>query len=322
MKISLRRLVCFVLLGLFAVTLIAACNTANNLRLTSQRSQDDNCRIVQHSMGETCVPQHPQRIVVLDEGVVINCLQLGFSPIASVYEPGDSLPNYLQGKVRRVESVGGYGTPNIEKILYLQPDLILADSYYSEKLYAQLSQIAPTVVLNRPYPLPPWKEQLAELAQVLDKEDVAQQLMNNYWQRIEQLKQALGDRRHTLQVSVASTGAQYGIWAYGENYFSGTVLSDIGLQRPPTQKGNIYIVENTSEEMLSNIEGDVLFFLAWDSKDDQKTLEKLKQKPLWQQLEVIQRNRAYFVGEHWHHADLLAIHAILDDLFKYLIDVP
>jgi iron complex transport system substrate-binding protein len=322
MKNSLRRLIYFWLLGLLVVTLIAACNTINNTPVPSPNLHGDNCRVVQHTMGETCIPHHPQRIVTLREDTLINSLQLGFSPIASVYEPNTPLPKYLQGKVSRVESVGGYGSPNLEKILSLQPDLILADSYYTQNLYNQLSQIAPTVVLNVPFPPPSWKEQLEELARILDKEEIGQQLINHYWQRIEQLKQALGDRRHTLQVSVASTGSQYGIWAYGEKHFSGTILSDIGLQRPPAQRGDFFYVENISEETISRIDGDVLFFLTWDSEDDKEALEKLKQKPLWQQLQVIQRNQVYFVGEHWHHADLLAINAVLDDLFKYLADAP
>ncbi|NEQ28399.1 MAG: iron-siderophore ABC transporter substrate-binding protein, partial [Microcoleus sp. SIO2G3] len=41
---------------------------------------------------------------------------------------------------------------------------------------------------------------------------------------------------------------------------------------------------------------------------------------LWQKLNVVQRNQVYFVGVHWHYSDILAINAILDDLFKYLVD--
>lgn len=318
---NLRRLICFLLLGLLTVTLITACSTANNTSVTSH-TQNDNCRIVKHTMGETCIPHPPQRIVVLGIEMLANCVQLGFSPIASVYESDNSLPKYLQGKVSKVESVGGYGSPNLEKILSLQPDLILADSYYSEDRYNQLSRIAPTVVLNLPYPPPPWKEQLEELAQVLGKEDIAQQLLNDYWQRIEQLKQALGARRHTMQVSVASTNSQYGIWAYGKKHFSGTILSDIELQRPPAQRGDFYIIENISEETIANIDGDVLFFVTSDASDDQEALEKLRQRPLWQQLKVIQRNKIYFVGDHWANSDIFAINAILDDLFKHLVNIP
>jgi ABC-type Fe3+-hydroxamate transport system substrate-binding protein len=85
---------------------------------------------------------------------------------------------------------------HLEKILRLKPDLILSNSYMKD-IYEQLSQIAPTVVLNYPWPPLGWKKQLEELAQILGKENISQQFMDNYWQRIEKLKQALGERRHT-----------------------------------------------------------------------------------------------------------------------------
>lgn len=298
-------------------------NTVNKTRVTDRKPQVENCRLVKHTVGETCIPLNPQRIITLRTDTLANILALGIKPIASVYvELANPLPNYLQNKADGIEFVGGHEAPNLEKILQLKPDLILAGSYDSKVIYKQLSQIAPTVVLNIPYPPPSWQEQLEEVAQVLGKEDVSQQLVSDYWQRIEKLKQALGDRRRTIKVSVASTSSQYGIWAYGEKHFSGTVLNDLGVQRPRSQTGNFFYVENLSEETISDIDADILFFLTWGNEDDEKTLEKLKQRPLWRQLDVVQRDRVYFVGEHWHNPDFFAINAMLDDLFKHLVNTP
>jgi iron complex transport system substrate-binding protein len=331
MKISLRRFAYLVCLGIVMVTLISTCNAIGDRSLTRSKPMVENCRFVKHVMGETCIPRHPQRVVVLDLDTSANSLALGIKPIASVYlELANPIPNYLQDKFDGIELVGGLDAPNLEKILQLKPDLILANSYYSKGIYKQLSHIAPTVVLNIPYPPPSWKQQLKELAQILGKEDASQQLMNEYWQRVEKLKKILDvdaaspkeNRRHTLKISVASTSSQYGIWAYGEKHFSGTVLKDLGLQRPRSQTGDYFYVENLSEETISEIDGDVLFFLTWDDKDDKKTLEKLQQRPLWRQLNVVQRDRVYFVGQHWHSSDIFAVHAMLDDLFKYLGETP
>lgn len=323
MKISLRRFAYLVCLGIAIVTLVSTCNAIGDRSLTRSNQLVENCRLVKHVMGETCIPRHPQRVVVLDLDTCANSLALGIKPVASVYlELANPIPNYLQDKIDGIELVGGHDAPNLEKILQLKPDLILANSYYSKTIHKQLSHIASTVVLNIPYPPPSWKQQLKELAQILDKEDANQQLMKQYWQRIEKLKQMLGDRRHAMKVSVASTSSQYGIWAYGEKHFSGTVLKDIGFQRPRSQTGDFFYVENLSEETISEIDGDVLFFLTWSDEDDKKTLEKLKQRPLWRQLNVVQRDRVYFVGHHWHSSDIFAIHAMLDDLFKYLGDTP
>jgi iron complex transport system substrate-binding protein len=327
MSISFRRLTHLILLSILTVILVSACNTTNNTSMTRHQQPVENCRIVQHVMGETCVPRNPQRVVSLSSDTTANCWALGIRPIASAYSPGFPAPKYLQGKVDRVKSLGNYNAANLEKILSLKPDLILARPEL-ESVYQQLSHIAPTVVVTDPAP---WIDIFSELATVLDKEEVGKQLLNRYWQRVEKLKQDLGvgaaspkeNHRKTIEISVANTSLGDGIWAYGEGHFSGSVLKDIGLQRPPAQKrGDLNGYIGISKEKLSDIDGDVLFFVSWERKDDRKALEKLKQSPLWSQLEVVQKNKVYLVGTHWHNPDIFAINAILDDLEKYLVNTP
>lgn len=136
------------------------------------------------------------------------------------------------------------------------------------------------------------------------------------------LKQALGDRRKTVQVSIANTSSDHGIWSYGEKHPSGSILKDIGLQRPELQRGDFFYIKNISIEKISDIDGDVLFFVSWEREEDKKTLERLEQSPLWLQLNVVQRGQVHLVGMHWHSSDILAINAILDDLEKYLVSTP
>jgi iron complex transport system substrate-binding protein len=308
------------LLGIVTAALFAACSTTKSSDFISQKPSSENCRVIRHMMGETCIPHNPQRVVVLREDTLANSLALGVKPIGSVFETSYPLASYFQGKIDGIESVGTTSYPSIEKILKLKPDLILANSYYSQRIYNQLSNIAPTFVLNIPFPPPSWKEQLKDLAQVLNKEAVSQQLMNRYWERIEKLKQALGDQRRNLTVSIASTTSAYGIWINGEKHFSGEVLRDIGVQRPLVQRGDFFYIDNISKEKISDIDGDILFFIAFGTQDDLKTVEKLKQTPLWRQLSAVQRGRVYSVGGHWSNADIFAVNAILDDIEKCIIN--
>lgn len=322
MRISLRCLTYLLFLGVLTFTLVSACSTNMNRSVTSPKQPVEDCRVVQHTMGKTCIPRNPQRVVTLWIGTLANSLALGIKPVGSVYILGEPLQEYLRGKVDGVEPVGSLTEPNLEKILLLKPDLILANSRL-QNIYKQLSYIAPTVVLNLPTPPDPWKQNLEDLAKTMDKEEVNQQLIDQYWQKIEKLKQALSVGRRQIQVSVATVSPNYEIWAYGENHPVGSVINDIGLPRPPAQRGNFYFINNISEEHLSDIDGDVLFFLTWGGKDANEVLKKLQQKPLWRQLQVVQQNRVYFVDRaHWHGQDILAMNAVLDDLFKYLVNTP
>jgi iron complex transport system substrate-binding protein len=315
MELLLRHRIATLLLGVLSLILVVSCHSMNIFYQTRQTPWLP-CRTVQHVVGSSCIPAHPRRVVTLDG--LENSLALGIRPIGSAFTPGFPIAPYLQDQLDNVVSVGDFNSPSTERILSLKPDLIITRA--EQGVYKHLSYIAPTVTLNVPFPPPSWKVQLAEIAQVLDKEEEYQQLMHDYWQRVEKLKQALGDRRKTMKISIANTSAEYGIWSYGEKHHSGSVLKDIGLQRPKSQQGNFFYIENISKENLLDIDGDALFFVSWGREDDQKTLAKLKQSPLWQSLKVVQQNHVYLVGTHWHGSDIFAINAILGDLETYLVD--
>ncbi|MEH2051767.1 iron-siderophore ABC transporter substrate-binding protein [Nostoc sp.] len=304
--------------------LVSACTRNLNYSATSLKQPTQNCRKVEHLMGKTCIPLHPQRVVTLWSSFLADILALGIKPIATGYDSSEPFPEYLREKVDGVDLIGSENEPNLEKILLLKPDLILAHPYILNVYYKQISTISPTVIIGHPNLLTRrWDRDFVDLGKVLNKEEAVNKLMKEYWQRIEKLKQALGSRRHQIQVSVASIKPLSGIWSYGEKSPVGTVLNDIGLKRPSSQRGNFFYIGNISEERLSDIDGDVLFFLSWGSKSAKETLEKLQKKPLWRQLKAVQRNQVYLVdGLRWHEGDIFAINAIIDDLFRYLIATP
>lgn len=306
------------LVGILICTIISACSSTNH-SVTSTKELA-NCRVVQHTAGETCIPNNPQRVVTLWGGTFSSTLALGIKPIASTWIPGKPFPEHLQGKADGIENLGS--EPNIERLLLLKPDLILSNTRL-QNIYTQLSHIAPTVALDHPRPPAPWQRTLEDLAKLLDKEQESKKLINDYWQRIEQLKKALGNSRLKMQVSVATVDQNYGIFIYGKQHPAGTVLTDAGLQRPPAQNGEFFTRDNISYENLADIDGDVLFLSYGGKETDKEALEKLQENPLWQKLKVVQQNRVYLVdSEHWYAFDILAMNAVIDDLFKYLVDTP
>ncbi|MES1022165.1 iron-siderophore ABC transporter substrate-binding protein [Gloeocapsa sp. BRSZ] len=304
------------LLGVLICTIVSACSINHSNTSTKELA---NCRVVQHAAGETCIPNNLQRVVTLWVGTFNSALALGIKPIASAWIPGEPFPEHLQGKADGVENIGF--ELNLEKLLLLKPDLILSTTRL-QNIYTQLSSIASTVSLYHPKPPASWQRTLEDLANILDKEQESKKLIDDYWQRIEQLKNALGNSRLQMQVSVATVDQTYGIYIYGKQHPTGTVLNDIGLQRPPAQNGDFFTRDNISYENLFDIDGNVLF-LSYGKKAGKEVLEKLQQSPLWQQLKVVQQNRVYLVdSDRWYAFDILAMNAVVDDLFKYLVNTP
>ena len=125
----------------------------------------------------------------------------------------------------------------------------------------------------------------------------------------------------SLQVSVASFYPEQ-ITTYGKESFIGTVLDAAGLSRPPNQREgrNAQI----SIELLSEIDGDVLFVMKPQSETDiaadvRAALEKIKANPLWNKLSVVQANQVYEVDAYWFGMGYIAANLVLDDLTKYIV---
>ena len=156
MKLSLKRLLCLILLSFMAFIAVSACGRDLHSSNPASREQlTKDCRVVQHMMGEACIPESLHHVITLRPDHFANSFALGIEPIASVFAEGFPFPEDIKNEVGNIESVGGYSTPNLEKILQLKPDLIISNSRL-EGIYEDLSRIAPTVVIDLPYPPPSW----------------------------------------------------------------------------------------------------------------------------------------------------------------------
>ncbi|MFQ4146062.1 iron-siderophore ABC transporter substrate-binding protein [Chlorogloeopsis sp. ULAP02] len=334
-KILQCRTTYLLFLEILVFSVVLACG--RNVNYTAKYSEQSapECRVVQHIAGETCVPNHPKRVVTIPFLTLAHAILLDIKPIGSTssgYGLGydlseESTATYLSNqtflgdKAAGIQDVGETYMPNLEKILELKPDLILSWQA-TQDIYPLLSQISPTVLA--PWQGPPsWKENFSFVAKALGKEEAAQQAWDRYYQRIEELKIALGDQYQDKKISVINLGGGV-ILAHAKNSFSGFILDDIGLQRPELQNvvtpfGSIL---NISEERLQEIDGDVLFVLVFDSRDKNK-LENLQRKPLWKKLKAVQQGQVYLVDSGaWAGNSLLAADAVIDDLYKYLVNTP
>ncbi|MBF2048474.1 MAG: iron-siderophore ABC transporter substrate-binding protein [Elainella sp. C42_A2020_010] len=307
----------YILIFLLILGFSAACASMSPSGTGSSRS---DCRMIQHALGQTCVPNQPQRVIALSVPTLGNALALGVKPIASIVYFDDP-PPYLAKHLESIQILGKEEQPNIEKVLALKPDLIIGIKYATEAIYPQLSRIAPTVVDDwEGYPS--WRDHFDFVAKVLGKTEAAKQVWANYYQRIEALKSALGDRLQDLEVSFVHICCGT-IDIDAKNSFNGSILADVGVKRPPSQAAPIAGgITSLSEERLMDINGDILF-VATEGEASLRKLAELKQKPLWKQLRAVQQNQVYPVNyPTWRGGNPLAADAVIDDLFKYLVNDP
>jgi ABC-type Fe3+-hydroxamate transport system substrate-binding protein len=82
---NLRQFFRWLILSFSLFLLTVACNQSGNQNLLSGDSH-----MIQHSMGETCVPNHPQRVVTIFHGTLGTALSL------SIKDDRQSLEKILQ----------------------------------------------------------------------------------------------------------------------------------------------------------------------------------------------------------------------------------
>ncbi|WP_206754684.1 MULTISPECIES: ABC transporter substrate-binding protein [Cyanophyceae] len=304
--------------GVLMVALIQSCTGSENQPPASSAPESSNCHMVRHALGETCVPNQPQRVITLSVPSLGDAIALGVKPIATIVY-FDEPPPYLAEHLNSIQILGQEEQPNLEKIVALKPDLIIGIKYSTEAIYDQLAQIAPTVADDwEGYPS--WRQHVDFVANVLGKTDSAQQVWSQYNQRIESLKGALESSQQNLEVSFVHTCCGT-IDLDLKNSFNGSILADAELRRPPAQAVPVAGgLVKLSEERLMDIDGDVLF-VATDGPEAAQTVTELKQNPLWQQLRAVQNDRVYSVNyPTWRGGNPLAADAVIDDLFKYLVE--
>lgn len=273
-----------------------------------------------HAMGSSKIPVAPKRVVVLDTDKIDTALTLGVTPVgAAVAGAARAWPTYFgEDKLAAITEVGTIQEPNLEKIASLKPDLILGSKFRQEKYYDDLAKIAPTVFTEQVGTT--WKENFLLDGDALGHKAEASAALDAYAKRAKEVGAAIPNAA-ALKVSIVRFMPD-AIRAYGPTSFSGIVIGDTGLGRPPFQ-----LLENekdkrfvaVSQEKLGLLDGDVIFVAAYGEKAAQAQATT-SAGPLWQGLSAVKAGKTYTVkDEVWMTGiGVTAAGKILDDLQAHL----
>ncbi len=299
----------------------------NSGTVTEPEAAGSEVRVVKHAMGETPIEGTPKRIVTLYQGATDVAVALGVTPVG-VVESWTQQPmyEYLQDDLKDVPFVGTETQPNLEEIAKLQPDLIIASKLRHEKVYEQLSQIAPTVTHETVYK---FKDTVELMGQAANLEEKADQLLADWDNRIADFKSKispkLGDQ-WPVEVSVLNFRTDHArIYVTG---FAGDILEELGFVRPePQQKaaeeGKV-VLQFTSMESIPSMNADVFFIFNADGHSAdadliQKTYDDWTGHPLWKNLDAVKNNQVTIVDEvAWNMGGgILSANTMLDQIYAH-----
>ncbi|MEO1223077.1 MAG: ABC transporter substrate-binding protein [Pseudomonadota bacterium] len=221
-------------------------------------------RLVTDDLGrEVEVPTDPQRIAVLhDKNLGTPLIELGVLPVGSHGRVTAGGEPFIRGSITvtgldfdnsPIEFLGG-NPADLERIAAVEPDLIITSTWQDADV-AQLSQIAPTVVVDTTmrgtigvFPL---------LAEATSREAELAVLEQRYEAQIEQIRRIVDTENITVSVL---QGVSDGLYVQHTYSALGKVLRDAGFRFPDAVDA---IPEGTFEtwsaERLPDLDADVIF---------------------------------------------------------------
>lgn len=270
--------------------------------------------VVSHAMGDTEVVSS-QRVVTLYQGATDSAVALGITPVG-VVESWAQKPiyHYLRDDLKGAEVVGLETQPNLEAIARLKPDLIIGARLRHEKIYGQLSQIAPTVMADTVYD---FQRSLALVAEATGHQAEGEKRWQAWQARTADFRKQLSaqQKKWPLTASILNARADH-MRIYLDESFPGAVLRDIGFTSPiPEHKG--WGIKLKTKEALPSINADV-FFVLFDQEDGavQQNYDDWRQHPLWQVLKAPRNGQVYQVNfVNWIlSGGILGANLMLDEL--------
>lgn len=261
-------------------------------------------RLIVHAMGETCVPENPQRVVALEWTYVEDLLALGIQPVGIADIEG--YHNWVKVPVALDENVVDVGTrnePNLEVIAGLNPDLIIGVYFRLGENFDDLSAIAPTLVFN-PYPADLSVSQYEEMtktfnaiATVVNRETEAQEVlahMEATYANAQAALEAAGRGGEEFILSQGWTNDNMATFRlFTNNAMAVNILEQIGLENAWDDAPQLYGFTEIGIEGFAALKDEAFnFFYVAQESDNTFFAES----PLWSSLVFVQSERAYWMG--------------------------
>lgn len=316
----IRRSIRFLLLALSLVLWIVACQPSSveqSPASSGSMSVANDCRIVEHAVGETEVCGQPQKVAALSPHILDTALALGVQPaglaqyvnshLQTYDKPASQIPYLGEWITTKPMSLGGVGNPSLERLTQLKPDLILGEEVANKDEYGVLSQIAPALLFSdfkNPSEIQSWQQDIEGIAQALGREERVEDLLKTHSQQIYQARAALQPvlQAYPRVLTISSNLKATDLESQPESTI-GRLLQEIGFEiiRP---ESFLDARASISWEIVPQIETDLVIVMTWDddlalnpedTMPENTMQEKWAQNPLLNSMPAFQQDRVFFV---------------------------
>ncbi|ART75422.1 ABC transporter substrate-binding protein [Sutcliffiella horikoshii] len=313
--------------AMFAIILLlTACGNENNSTNNGSASNDadkQDKRVVEHLYGETEIPEKLDRVLSLRPSFTDHILALEEKPFAVTGEEqygGGYIP-YLADQLDGVEIVGNQASIDLEKILSLNPDLILIDDYVASQVYEDLNKIAPTIVIGTEDPDAQndpdyWQEDFLKIAEIYGKTELAEKKIKELDQKVAAAKEEISklESKNLAFLRIRKDAIQ--LYAESGHPMNSLLYKDLGFM--PSDLTDPEERKDLSLEVVPDMNADYIF-LQVDSSGGPDNLSTIKESPLWQGLSAVKNNNVeetdFWIYKGW---GVIGRTQIIDEVLSYI----
>ncbi len=270
---------------------------------------------------EVDIPTAPERVIVSDFSSEV--LAAGVSPIA--VGNNDQKIIYTQSLLKAADTIGD--PPSVEKILELQPDLILMSTVMQQiypEIMEQIEKIAPLAYIS--FEQDPVYDIFPKIADWVGKPEEAKRWIAEYEQEAqaarEQVKEALGEQ--TVSIFRIEKGR---LRIYVNRNFAGYMLYRGLKAHPPAAvadeiaKSEFASAVEISLEKLHDYAADHMFLIVRDTADDQGAYEEIQKSALWKSLPAVQKGQIHLLDtDKYYGSDIATIRETMKEAAAMLTE--
>ena len=277
---------------------------------------------VEHSLGETVIPERPQRVAVLDMNELDFLDQLGV-PVAGA--PKDFVPHFLSRYKTDgdVMDLGFIVKPNLEKLYALHPDLVLMTALQADR-YKEISEFAPVVLFDVDYRdssagyIDVISNHLITLGRIFGKQDRAREKVEAINRKAEQVRSVTRDRPEKALVVMHNNGA---FSSFGVHSRYGFVFETLGVKAADQSGESGLHGQPISSEFIQQADPDILFIIDRTAVMQNRPVLNADSlaNPLLRDTKAWKNQRVVFVDpDAWYvtAASITPLEIIMDDILR------
>lgn len=307
----MKRLTIYITIGLLLLAALAGCKAGGTGANTNEGRAfatitDDNGRLV-------TIPTKPARIVVLSPTYLELLYSVGGSAVGRSTSRVGSIPE----QALKLPEVGFAYNVNVEKLLALQPDLVIAVQGVNEKLLPVLESSKVPVLMLRLKSIEDLKAKTQMLGDIAGNPAQAAALVSKLESNIQSIKKHLPDKPKKIAILHASAKS---VTLELENSLTGSAASELRLINIASGSNPLEGDPDAapySLEKLVEADPDIVFFtlMGNPAELEQRMRQDISGNPAWASVRAIRENKYYFLPP-----SLFLVHPALryDQAVEYL----